>query len=199
MKTDDFETNISDDEIDIEEYLRLRNLLTSTSTTILTPNLGKWWHRHLFYSYLRFLFIAKVIDYLAYKKIFSKIEELPGDIITMSVCKTSWLLDTIIPASHIDILLFEMSEGLKLLNRRDLGTEMVANPMYLIDKTQPKEKEIHKGFMYSLSEEGLETYANQTYHILASNLYSSRLGRFISYIALGVAFVTMIITFFTII
>lgn len=187
--------NLTDD--DIKRYLELREALCETSTTIVTPNLGKWWHRHLFYSYLRFIFIAKVIDYLAFNKIFSELSELPGDIITRSVCKTSWLLNTIIPASHIDILLFEMSEGLKLLDRRNLGNGTAPNPMYHLDKTQPKEKEFHKGFMYSLSKKGMEAYSNQTYHILASNLYSSRIGRCVSYIALGVAVATMIITYFT--
>lgn len=49
---------------EFEQTMKVRKILTSTKTSILTPNLGKGFH--LMCSYHRFQFIAKVIEYMVY-------------------------------------------------------------------------------------------------------------------------------------
>ena len=89
-----------------------------------------------------------------------------------------------------------MSEGLGLLDREDLGYTEVENPLFLIDKTNPQFIKKHNGFHYSLSEKGWNSYQNQEFQILASNLLASNINRFISYAAVIIAFVALIVTYF---
>ena len=179
---------------DYLKYIELRKELIKTNTSIVTPNLGSG--NHLHYTYLRISFIAKTIDYLANRSIFSNIDKIEGSVIRSAVASTSWLLAHIPSASSLDILLFEMSEGLGLLDREDLGYTEVENPLFLIDKTNPQFIKKHNGFHYSLSEKGWNSYQNQEFQILASNLLASNINRFISYAAVIIAFVALIVTYF---
>lgn len=67
--------------------MKVRKTLTSTKTSILTPNIGKG--IHLMCSYHRFHFIAKVIEYM---KSSYGIEDVSGSIILDAVCEHSWYL-----------------------------------------------------------------------------------------------------------
>ena len=180
---------------DYTKYLELRKLLTKTSTNIITPNLGKG--NHLLSTYLRVAFIAKTIDYLANMSTFSKIEKVEGSVITEAICGTSWMLGNIPTANCIDLLLFEMSEGLGLLDREDLGFVEVENPAHYLDKSKPSHIQKHLGYNYSLSEKGIRSYQNQEYQILSSNLLSSNINRLVSYAAVVIAFAALLVTIFT--
>lgn len=179
---------------DLAKFIKLKTRLIQTSTNIITPTLGKG--NHLHYSYLRVLFIAKTIDYLAEMSIFSHIQKIDGSLITDAVCETSKLLGISPSENSLYMLLYEMSEGLCLLDREDMGSVEVENPAYLIDKTKPRYITKHLGFKYSLSEKGMRSYQNQEYQILAAELQSARISRFVSYSAVIIAFIALVISFF---
>lgn len=179
---------------DILKYFELRKKLISTDTSIITPLLGKG--KHLHNAYLRALFIAKVIDFLAEKAIFSKIIELPDDIIITAVSNSSRILSFTQTQEILQCLLYEMSDGLELLDRTDLGVVKVPNPAYQFDKNQPPEIEKHRGFNYMLSEKGFKAYQKQEFQILATNLISARISRVVSYSALLIALAAFIVRLF---
>lgn len=120
---------------EVSKYLELRKKLVSTHSSILTTTLGKG--KHLHNSYLRTLFIARVIDYLAEKAIFSKIIQIPDSIIIDAVCESSHILSYTQTQEILGCLLYEMSDGLELLDREDIGDITVENPAYCFDKTEP--------------------------------------------------------------
>lgn len=95
---------------EVSKYLELRKELVSTHSSILTTTLGKG--KHLHNSYLRTLFIARVIDYLAEKAIFSKIIQIPDSIIIDAVCESSHILSYTQTQEILGCLLYEMSDGL---------------------------------------------------------------------------------------
>lgn len=179
---------------DFSKYIELRKKLVKTNTSIISPNLGKG--NHLHYTYLRISFIAKTIDYLAQLSTFSNIGKMEGSVIGEAVCSTSWLLNNIPSADSIDLLLFEMSEGLGLLDREDLGYVEVENPLSLIDTSKPSHIKKHVGFNYSLSEKGWSSYQSQEFQILSANLLSSNISRFVSYAAVIIAFIALLVTYF---
>lgn len=178
---------------EVSKYLELRKKLVSTHSSILTTTLGKG--KHLHNSYLRTLFIARVIDYLAEKAIFSKIIQIPDSIIVDAVCESSHILSYTQTQEILGCLLYEMSDGLELLDREDIGDITVENPAYCFDKTEPSTIKKHLGFKYSLSKKGFESYQEQKFQILAANLLSTRISRFVSYTALAIAFLAFISKF----
>ncbi|WP_289300348.1 hypothetical protein [Xylanibacter muris] len=173
-------------------YKELKSRLTDTNTDVISPNLGKG--RHLHFLFLRISFVAKVIDYLAGMYIFSNISKLEGDIILSAVCKSSWMLSYLPTYNSLLLLLNEMAVGLELLNREDLGYEEVENPAFHLDNNKPKYIKRHLGYNYSLSDKGILSYQRQEYQILYANLLSANINRFVSYAAVIIAFVALIVT-----
>lgn len=174
---------------------KIREFLVDTTTDIITPNLGNGFH--LRSSFHRFQFIAKVLEYMAYMKTICGIEEISGDIILDAVCKHSWYLNFVPTNNKLKLLLLEISLGLGLLEVKDLGTIKVSNPLHQIDRSQPKEIEKFLGHKFRLSPKGWESYSKQEYQILAANLFAARLGRCVSYIALLVALISLLIRCFS--
>ena len=176
---------------EFEQTMKVRKILTSTKTSILTPNLGKGFH--LMCSYHRFQFIAKVIEYMVYMKSVFGIEEVGGSIILDAVCEHSWYLKIIPSYKQLELLLIEISAGLGLLEVEELGTVNIPNPMYYIDKSQEAEIKKFPGYKFKLSHKGWEAYRKQEYQILASNLFAARLSRYVSYIAVIIALCSLFI------
>ncbi len=176
---------------EFEQTMNVRKILTSTKTSILTPNLGKGYH--LMCSYHRFQFIAKVIEYMVYMKSVFGIEEVDGSIILDAVCEHSWYLKIIPSYKQLELLLIEISAGLGLLEVEELGTVNIPNPMYYIDKSQETEIKKFLGYKFKLSHKGWEAYRKQEYQILASNLFAARLSRYVSYIAVIIALCSLLV------
>lgn len=89
-----------------------------------------------------------------------------------------------------------MTVGLKLLDASDLGTydtigikSVDENGKYVLGKVKS-----HCGFAYSLSERSWESYRKQEYQILVAQLQSLRIGRFVSYSAIILSVIAIIIT-----
>lgn len=176
---------------EFEQILKVRKTLTSTKTSILTPNLGKGFH--LMCSYHRFHFIAKVIEYMVYMKSTYGIEDVSGRIILDAVCEHSWYLKLVPSYKQLELLLIEISAGLGLLDVEELGTVNMPNPMYHIDKSQEAEIKTFLGYKFKLSHKGWEAYKKQEYQILAANLFAARLSRCVSYIAVVIALSSLLI------
>ncbi len=174
------------------KYKELKNRLTDTHTDVITPNLGKG--RHLNYLFLRMSFIAKTIDYMAEMYMLTKTSKIDGDTILKAVCKSSWMLNNIPSYNSLMLLLNEMAVGLELLDRENLGYIEVENPAFHIDNSKPKFIQEHLGYNYSLSEKGVLSYQKQEYQILYANLLSANINRFVSYAAVIIAFVALIVT-----
>lgn len=177
----------------MEEIRKRWERLIHVPKSILTPSLSG--RKRLDNSYLRFLFIAQAIEYLAHKSIFEKETFIGGQIINQAVALTSWRLGNM-TCAQLDLLLVEMAVGLQLLEFRDLGTRdtidykgMDKDGNIIVENVKA-----HCGFAYSLSERGWESYRNQEYQILAAQLQSTRISRLISYIAVGVSVIALIIT-----
>lgn len=165
---------ILSDMLDFEEYKRLHDLLVNTNTSLLTPHLGKG--NHLFHNYLRFSFIAKVIEYLGHQSVFCQTEKIETTIICRAVCQTSISLNYLPTVDQLHALLYEMTVGLKLLTHSVVDSKTI---------------------LLSLSEKGWEAYRNQEFQILAANLKSAMIGRFVSYIALFVSIIALVVAFFS--
>lgn len=178
----------------IKKAIKIRNILTDTQTTLLTPNLGKGFH--LRSSYYRFQFISKVIEYMVYIKATYGIEEVHGDVILDAVCKNSYFLQLFPTYNQLKLLLIEISLGLGLLDVIELGTIKVSNPLHNIDKSQPDEIEKFLGYNFKLSAKGWDSYSKQEYQILASNLFAARLSRWVSYIAVIISLTALFIRCF---
>lgn len=174
---------------------KIRDKLTETTTNIITPNLGKGFH--LISSYYRFQFIAKVIEYMVSMKMAYGIDELDGKTILDAVCKHTKYLLFVPSEDQLKLLMLEVSIGLGLLEDEELGTIKVSNPLHLIDKSQPAEINQFLGHKFRLSSKGWESYSKQEYQILASNLFAARLGRCVSYIALLIALISLLIRCFS--
>ena len=175
------------------EFAKRWEQLMYVPKSLLTPSLsGK---KRLDNSYLRYLFIAQVIEYLAHKSIFHNENSVGGRIISQAVATTSWMLGNM-TIQQLDLMLQEMTVGLKLLDASDLGTydtigikSVDENGEYVLGKVKS-----HCGFAYSLSERGWESYRKQEYQILIVQLQSSRIGRFVSYSAIILSVIAIIIT-----
>lgn len=179
---------------DLDKYLKLRELFTNTKSSIITPFLGKW--NHLNNAYLRIKFISKVIDYLAEKEVFENIKAMPDHLIIEAVCNTSCSLNCFISFDKLNLLLSEMSIGLGLLDRTDLGYVNVNNPQHSFDKNTAETIKKHVGYSYSLSNRGREVYQKQEYQILYYNLLSAKISRYVSYIAAFVAAIALLLQIF---
>lgn len=178
----------------MEEIRKRWERLTHVPKSILTTSLSG--RKRLNNSYLRFLFIAQTIEYLAHKSIFEKETFIGGRIISEAVALTYWRLGNI-TCAQLDLMLVEMAVGLQLLEVRDLGThdtidyKGVDNDGNIIIVENVK---AHCGFAYSLSERGWESYKNQEYQILAAQLQSTRISRLVSYIAVGVSVIALVVS-----
>lgn len=180
--------------MDMYEFVNRWEQVIYIPKSLLTPSLsGK---KRLNNSYLRYLFIAQVIEYLANKSIFYNENSVGGQIISKAVATTSWKLGNM-TIQQLDLMLQEMTVGLKLLDASDLGTydtiglkSIDENGQYVFGKVKS-----HCGFAYSLSGQGWESYRKQEYQILIAQLQSSRIGRFVSYCAIILSVKAIIITF----
>ena len=176
----------------MEEAIKRWERLTYVPKSILTPSLsGK---KRLNNSYLRFLFIAQTIEYLAHKSIFEKETFIGGQIITEAVALTYWRLGNI-SCAQLDLMLAEMAVGLELLDAKDLGTYdtidykgVDKDGNFIVENVKA-----HCGFAYTLSEKGWEAYRSQEYTKLVAQLQSTRIRRIVSYIALAVSIMAVFI------
>ena len=106
----------------MDEFAKRWEQLMYVPKSLLTPSLsGK---KRLDNSYLRYLFIAQVIEYLAHKSIFHNENSVGGRIISQAVATTSWMLGNM-TIQQLDLMLQEMTVGLKLLRseERRVGKE----------------------------------------------------------------------------
>lgn len=178
--------------MDINTLIKFRKLLTEPSSSILSASNSKNWI--LFNTYLRMSFIAKVIDYLAHKSIYTKMEEIGGDIIIEAVCNTSKQLAYIPSNIQLLCLLHEMSEvGLGLLESHDLGEKEMDVPILEDNKLIMKKQLVHQGFSYSLSIAGWEAYKTQKFQITFIEMLSARIGRIVSYSAILLSIIAIIV------
>ena len=168
--------------------------LTTTKTNLLTPHLGKGFH--LIKSYYRIQFIAKVIEYMVYLASFYRIEKVSGKNILEAVGKTSWYLNFCPSYHQLEMLLIEVAVGLELLEIENAGTIKAPNPLYGIYTNQEKEIEKFLGYSFKLSNKGWESYKKQEYQILASNLFATKISRYVSYTALIIALLSFLVKMF---
>lgn len=179
--------------MDIDTAIKFRKLLTEPSSSILSAANCK--KGVLSNTYLRISFIAKVIDYLAHKSIYNKIDRIGGDVIIEAVCNSSKQLSLIPTNEQLECLLHEMSEvGLGLLDSYDLGKMDIELPTIEDGKVEIKNKSVHQGFSYSLSVSGWEAYKTQKYHIIFTEMLSARIGRIVSYSAILLSIIAIIVT-----
>lgn len=143
--------------------------------------------------YHRIQFIAKVIEYTVYLDFIYGIEKVSGKIILEAVGKTSWYLNLCPSYRQLEMLLKEVAVGLGLLEYEKSGTVKVPNPLYGINVDQEKEIEKFLGYNFSLSNKGWESYQKQEYQILASNLFAAKISRYVSYTALILALLAIIV------
>lgn len=184
---------------EIEEFERIskiRTFLTQASSSILTPIWSK--KGVLTNTYLRFSFIAKVIEYLANKSIFHNIDSVHGNIIIEAICNTSWRLNYFENLNHLHLLLYEMSQkGLDLIEIEDLGTCTIPSIALKDGKLSRENIKMHKGFSYRLSKKGWESYRKQEFQILVANIYAARISRFVSYSALFLSLIAISLKIFS--
>lgn len=179
----------------MDDAIRRWKRLVNVPKSIFTPSLsGK---NRLNNTYLRYLFIAQTIEYLAHKFLFENESYIADEIITEAVSCTSWRLGSR-TCIELNTLLHEMSIGLGLLEAKDLG---IYESMSLKRSEDGNEYYLspiqrHAGFAFKLSDRGWTSYQNQEYQILVAQLQSSRIGRYVSYAAVIVAVIATIIAIF---
>ena len=163
---------------------------TDTNTDLLTPHLGNG--SHLVKSYHRVQFIAKVIEYMVYLSSSYGIEKVHGRIIIDALANTSWYLRMCPSQSQLEKLLIEMSFGLGLLEIEDM--ESIKIPIDIDDKNKIS---IFLGCNFRLSQKGWDSYRTQEYQILASDLYAARISRWVSYVAITIALLTLFVSIYS--
>lgn len=171
--------------------------LVAVPKSILTPSLsGK---SRLDNSYLRYMFIAQTIEYLAHKTIFEGEIYIGGQIIAEAIISnSSWRLGNR-TCKEIELMLLEMATGLELLEAKDLGTYETTGIKSIDDNGKCIWSKVtrHCGFSYALSEKGWESYRKQEYQILLAQLQTSRINRFTAYAALVISVIAALFTMFS--
>lgn len=175
---------------EIEDIQKNKKKLTNTNTDLLTPHLGNG--SHLIASYHRVQFIAKVIEYMVYMHSIRGIEKVHGDAIIDAVADTSLYLRLYPSQRQLEELLIEMSFGLELLECENLGTINV--PVGIYNQENIK---MFLGCNFKLSLEGWQSYRQQEYQILASNLHAAKISRWVSYVAVIIALLTLFVSIYS--
>lgn len=172
--------------------------LVAVPESILTPSLSG--RSRLNNSYLRYMFIAQTIEYLAHKAIFDGEIYISSRIITYAIIpKSSWRLGNR-TYKELELMLLEMAIGLELLEAKDLGTYETVGIKSIDDNGKCTCGKVtkHSGFSYALSEKGWKSYRNQEYQILLAQLQASRINRFTAYAALLISVIVALFTMFSI-
>ena len=159
----------------IKTEKEIKDRLVSTDTSIVTPNLGKRLH-HL-YSYFRCVFIARVLEYMIHLAGSYKIFSISEDILLEAMGRTSWFFSYSLER-RLKILLQEMVGGLGLLE-----LEVIDEP-----NAPYGSKTIN---YYKLSTAGYQSYKDQVYQTLVTQMHANIIGRILTYCAVIIALIAL--------